>query len=96
MERQEFHTLTSANNVIFYDEPWTYADKQQAWERVHRIGTVKTINVYTLISRNTVDDTVHNIVYNKKHISSYIVDGQLDLRNNPALFDLLLSDSTKE
>lgn len=89
------HTFTVAQNVIFYDEPWTYADKQQAWERVHRIGTKGTINVYTLITRNTVDDSVHDIVYNKKHISNYIVDGQIDLKSNPALFDLLLSDTVR-
>ena len=90
------HTFTVAENVIFYDEPWNYADKQQAWERVYRIGTTKTINVYTLLTRNTVDDRVHDVVYTKKHVSSYIVDGQLDLKNNPELFDLLLSDSYKK
>ena len=84
------HTFTSACNVIFYDEPWTYADKKQAWERVHRIGTTKIVNVYTLLSRNTVDETVHNIVYTKQGVSKFIVDGDIDLRKNPQLFDMLL------
>lgn len=87
------HTFTVARNVIFYDEPWTYADKQQAWERIYRIGTKSFVNCYTLISRNTVDDKVHDIVYTKKKLSTYIVDGKIDIRKNPDLFDLLLSDS---
>lgn len=85
------HTLTAARNVIFYDEPWTYADKKQAWERVHRIGTKGSVNVYTIITQDTVDDRVHQIVYNKKDMSSYIVDGVVDIRSNPDLFDMLLN-----
>lgn len=85
------HTLTAARNVIFYDEPWTYADKKQAWERIHRIGTKGSVNVYTIITRDTVDDRVHQIVYDKKDISSYIVDNVLDIRSNPALFDMLIN-----
>lgn len=85
------HTLTVARTVIFYDEPWTYADKKQAWERAHRIGTKYPLTVHTIITRDTVDDRVHDIVYAKKDIATYIVDGQLDIRSNPNLFDLLLS-----
>jgi SNF2 family DNA or RNA helicase len=85
------HTLTVAKTVIFYDEPWTHADKQQAWERAHRIGTTSPLNVHTIITRDTVDERVHDIVYTKKDMATYIVDNQLDLRSNPNLFDLLLS-----
>lgn len=85
------HTLTVAQTVIFYDEPWTYADKKQAWERAYRIGTNAPLNVHTIITRDTVDDRVHDIVYTKKGIATYIVDGQLDLRSNPSLFDFLIS-----
>lgn len=83
------HTLTCAKNVIFYDEPFTYADKKQAWERAYRIGTDSTVNVYTLLTLNTVEERVHNIVYNKKAISEFMVDS-IDIKNNPELFDYLL------
>lgn len=84
------HTLTVANNIIFYDEPWTAADRQQAIDRCHRISTTKSVNVYTLLSKNTIDERVHSILYGKKMISNYIVDNQLDIYNNPELFDILL------
>ena len=84
------HTLTSANNVIFYDEPWTYTDKLQAEDRCHRVGTNSSVNIYTLLSKDTVDERVHDIVYGKKDVAGYIVDNKLDFRNNPDLVYKLL------
>ena len=84
------HTLTAANNIIFYDEPWTYADKLQAEDRCHRISAKKSVNVYTLISKDTIDERVHDIVYSKKNTSDYLVDNKLDFKNNPNLVATLL------
>jgi len=89
------HTLTVAKNEIMYDEPWNPSDKVQAEDRIYRIGTKEPVNIYTLITRNTVDDRVHDILYTKSGISEFIVDGKLDIMNNPALFNLLLSDTLK-
>lgn len=84
------HTLTVANNIIFYDEPWTASDKQQAEDRCHRIGSTKSLNVYTLLSKDTIDERVHNIVYSKREVARFIVDNQIDIYNNPELFNFLL------
>lgn len=90
-------TFTAANNVIFYDSPWTPADKEQAEDRIHRISTTCPVNIYTLVTANTVDERVENILYTKKSVSNYIVDNKLDLHGNPALFDYLLGiESTIE
>lgn len=84
------NTFTVANTVIFYDEPWTPADKIQAEDRCHRLGTTKTVNVITLMTKDTVDERVHDILYQKEGISNFIVDNKLDFDNNPSLFyDLL-------
>lgn len=89
------HTLTVARNEIMYDEPWNPSDKVQAEDRIYRIGTNQSVNIYTLITRDTVDDRVHDILYTKSGISEFIVDGKLDIVNNPKLFYLLLSDTLK-
>lgn len=89
------HTLTAANNVIFFDEPWTATDKAQAEDRAHRAGTTKSVNVITLLSKDTIDDRVHDIVYGKDCVAGYIVDGKLDIHNNPELFDKLLGDTIR-
>lgn len=84
------HTLTVAHNVIFYDEPWNYAKFEQAEDRCHRAGTTSTVNVYSLLTKDTVDDRVHDIIMTKDGVSKYIVDGQLDFKNNPKLVEYLL------
>ena len=90
------HNLQVATNVIFIDEPWTAADKEQAEDRCHRSVSTEPINIYTIITKGTVDERVHNIVYTKEGVANYIVDGELDLRSHPELFDLLLADTIKK
>lgn len=69
-------TLTAGNNVIFLDEPWNEANKNQAMDRCHRIGTTKTVNVYTLLCQDTIDEVVNDIVLKKGELASYFIDGQ--------------------
>lgn len=68
-------TLTAASNVIFIDEPWNRALKDQATDRAYRIGTKYSVNVYTLICKDTIDCMVHNTVYKKGRIADEIIDG---------------------
>ena len=84
------HTLTVANNVIFYDLPWNPATMEQAEDRCHRAGTTSTVNIYSIITKGTVDEKVYDIIINKDGISKYIVDNELSFTNNPQLFDMLL------
>ena len=84
--------MTVADNIIFYDEPWTPTDRIQAEDRAYGLQSTRPLNIYTIISKDTVDDVVHNILKDKEDISNYIVDGELDIRSNPHLFDMLLGD----
>lgn len=84
------HTLTVARNVIFYDSPWNPADIEQCEDRCHRPGTTQSVNVYTLITKDTVDEQVHKIISRKEGTAMYIVDNELDIHNHPEIFDMLL------
>lgn len=70
------YTLTAANTVIFIDEPWSKAIKDQAEDRCHRIGTKGTVNIITLICKDTIDERVHQIIKDKGELSDRIVDGK--------------------
>ena len=70
------YTLTAANTVIFIDEPWSKAIKDQAEDRCHRIGTKGTVNIITLICKDTIDERIHQIIKNKGELSDRIVDGK--------------------
>ena len=90
------HTLTVAHNVIFYDLPWNQATVEQAEDRCHRTGTTQTVNIYSLITKGTVDEKVYDIIMGKDGISKYIVDNELSIKDNPQLFEYLLGyDSNK-
>ena len=75
------HTLTSANYCIFVDTPWTDADFQQASDRIYRIGQNKKVTIITLITKDTYDERVKDILERKESLSGYIIDnfGNKDL-----------------
>jgi SNF2 family DNA or RNA helicase len=90
------HTLTVAHNVIFYDLPWNQATVEHAEDRCHRAGTTDTVNIYYLITKNSVDEKVYNIIMNKDGVSRYLVDNELSIKDNPQLFEFLLGYDSKE
>ena len=67
-------TLTAASNVIFLDEPWNRALREQAEDRAHRIGQKETVNIYFLLTKGTIDERIHSIVEEKGELSDEIVD----------------------
>ena len=83
-------TLTAGTVVIFLDEPWTMGNKNQAIDRCHRIGTTENITVYTLLTKDTIDERVNEIVSNKGLLADAIVDGKV-VGDKRQLVDFLLS-----
>lgn len=84
------HTLSVATNVIFLDEPWNQATLEQAEDRCYRLNTTHKVDIYSIITKNTVDEKVHDIIRRKRGTSDYIVDNELDIRNHPELLNMLL------
>ena len=85
-------TLTEATTIIFLDEPWNRAIKDQAEDRAHRIGTTENLTIITIMCKNTIDEKINNIVYRKGKMSDIIVDKEEDLFKNPQMLNYLLSD----
>lgn len=83
-------TLTAGTVVIFLDEPWNMALKDQAIDRCHRIGTTQNITIYTVMCKNTIDERIHQLVEKKGAISDAIIDGKI-VGNKKELLDFLLS-----
>jgi SNF2 family DNA or RNA helicase len=71
-------TLTAAQTVIFLDNPWTSAKKMQAEDRAHRIGTKKSVNIITMVAKNTIDEKVVSLLNEKKQLAEDIVDSSKD------------------
>ena len=83
-------TLTAGTVEIFLDEPWNKALKDQAEDRCHRIGQQSNITIYTLLTKNTIDERIHELVEKKGMMSDALVDGKID-GNKTDLLNFLLS-----
>ena len=55
-------TLTAANYLIFIDTPFTDGLFQQAADRIYRIGATKNVTIITLITKDTVDERIQDII----------------------------------
>lgn len=84
------HTLTAGTNMIFLDEPWNEGTLEQAEDRIYRAGTTRSVNIYSLIVKDTVDERVRNIILQKGSTSNFIVDNKLDFKNDPDLLRRLI------
>lgn len=80
-------TLTAASYEIFLDSTWTSALEEQCEDRAWRIGSTKSVFIYKLVAKNTIDERIQNILDRKKNISDYIIDDKVN--NEEELRELL-------
>ena len=69
-------TLTASNTVIFCEFGWTPADHDQAEDRTHRLGQKNSVNCYYLYGKDTIDESILELVDKKRSISEAIIDGK--------------------
>lgn len=82
-------TLTAASTVIFLDSPWNRANKEQAEDRAHRIGTTSNVNIITLVCKDTIDERIEELINKKGAMADALVDGKVDF-NKSEIIDYLL------
>ncbi|ODV92971.1 hypothetical protein CANCADRAFT_30966 [Tortispora caseinolytica NRRL Y-17796] len=83
--------LTSADTVIFVEHDWNPMNDLQAMDRVHRIGQKKVVNVYRLITRNTIEEKIMGLQKFKLNIASSVINQQnsgLESMGTDQLLDL--------
>lgn len=68
-------TLTEADYVFLLDPWWNPATETQAIDRTHRIGQNKHVNVYRLVSQDTIEEKVVALQHRKRELFSQVVDG---------------------
>jgi len=71
-------TLTKASHVVFIDVEWSWAYVMQAYSRAHRIGQKDTVNVYFILTENSVDEHTLAVVRRKKSMSESMLTGGID------------------
>ncbi|KAK0708741.1 P-loop containing nucleoside triphosphate hydrolase protein [Apiosordaria backusii] len=90
--------ITSANKVVIFDPHWNPAHDLQAQDRAYRIGQVRDVDVFRLISAGTIEEIVYarqiykqqqaNIGYNASNERRYFKGVQKDSSRKGEIFGL--------
>lgn len=66
-------TLTRASHVVLFDRPWNPAKESQAIDRAHRLGQQRTVTVHQLITENTLEDRVDELLRHKRALADAVL-----------------------
>ena len=68
--------LTGADVVLHYDPWWNPAVMDQASDRAHRIGQQKTVQVFNIVAKDTIEEKIIALQEKKKNlVDSVITEG---------------------
>jgi len=86
--------LTAASQVIHYDLWWNPAVENQATDRAYRIGQTRAVQVHRLLTRDTFEERINNMIQAKRGLADMTVGtgeqwiGQLSDQELHELFTL--------
>lgn len=69
--------LTGADMVIHYDPWWNISAENQATDRTYRIGQKNNVQVYKLITKNSIEEKIYELQKKKEKL----VDNMLSTQN---------------
>ena len=75
--------LTGADTVIFLENDYNPFADLQAADRAHRIGQSKTVNVYRLVTKDSIEEKIMSLQEKKVALSNAIVN-----TDNSSLFSM--------
>lgn len=65
--------LIGADMVIHYDPWWNPSVEEQATDRAYRLGQDNTVQVFKLITKNTIEEKIFNLQQKKKSLIDSII-----------------------
>jgi len=72
--------LTGASKVVIFDPDWNPSSDLQAQDRAYRLGQIKTVRVYRLISQGTVEESKYLRQVDKTQMSTTVLEGSTEKR----------------
>lgn len=90
--------LTAAEAVIHYDPWWNLSAQNQATDRAHRIGQDKSVTVYSLIMKNSIEEKIMKLQQEKKNLADAFVEnshGSIAGMNADQMMDLFALPENK-
>ena len=81
--------LTGADIVIHYDPWWNLSAENQATDRAYRIGQKNNVQVYKLITKNTIEEKIYDIQKRKAELIDNMLDNENVFVNKLSKEDIL-------
>lgn len=81
--------LTTCNNVILVDMWWNPALEDQAFDRAHRFGQTRDVNIFKLKIDETVEDRILTLQENKRKLAHAALSGDKIKNMRLGMDDLL-------
>ena len=66
--------LTGADMVIHYDPWWNISTENQATDRAYRIGQKNNVQVYKLITKNSIEEKIYELQERKAELADNMLD----------------------
>ena len=66
--------LTGADVVIHYDPWWNISTENQATDRAYRIGQKNNVQVYKLITKNSIEEKIYELQQKKADLANSMLD----------------------
>ncbi len=67
--------LTAADYVIHMDPWWNPAVEDQASDRAHRIGQVRPVTIYRLVTKGTIEEKIVDLHNKKRDLADSLLEG---------------------
>ena len=81
--------LTSADIVIHYDPWWNISAENQATDRAYRIGQKNSVQVYKLITSNSIEEKINKMQERKEKLSKDILSTEETFINKMSKEEIL-------
>jgi len=81
--------LTACNNVILVDLWWNPALEEQAFDRAHRFGQTRDVNIFKLTIEKTVEDRILLLQEKKRELTKAALSGDKMKNNKLGINDLM-------
>jgi hypothetical protein len=86
--------LTGADTVIHYDPWWNPAVEEQATDRAYRIGQENVVQVFKLVTRQSIEEKIYQMQQQKKELMDTVITAgqnfltQMSIEEIRSLFEI--------
>ncbi len=81
--------LTGADMVIHYDPWWNISAENQATDRAYRIGQKNNVQVYKLITKNTIEEKIYELQQKKSELMDNVLSTKVSFINKMSKEDIM-------